>query len=325
LQSAIYYHLPWDNTAMLESLLELRVFIQVVDAQSFTGASDVLGTSTNAVSRQVARLEKRLRVRLLTRTTRRVSPTEEGRRLYDHAVRLLRSAEEAEAAVRRASQRLDGTVRVAVRTTTLQSGFVGDLVALLKANPELSVQLIVSDAEIDLASKGIDLALRVGELASSSYRRVSLGQVLFVLAATPGYVKERGLPLTPADLSAHECVRPLFKRPQTLWRLSGPDGVSVEVPVAGHFESADLRAQSDAIYGGLGIGFRPSGEVEAAVEAGTLVRILPQWTLPPLVVSALLSPQRSQNLRVDAVLSILKTAIRRLGDSERPADHRGPR
>lgn len=311
-----YYHLKWDNKAMLDSLLELRAFVQVVDAKGFTGASGVLGTTTNAVSRQVARLEKRLGANLLTRTTRKVSPTEEGRRLYDHAVGLLRSAEEAEAAVRRASERLDGTVRVAVRTTTLQGGFVQDLVELLKSNPGFSLQLIVSDADIDLASEGIDLALRVGDLASSSYRRVSLGQVVFVLAATPGYVAERGLPLEPADLSKHECVRPLFKRPQTLWRLSGPDGQMLDVPVAGRFEAMDLRAQSEAIYAGLGIGFRPWGEVTAAAEEGRLVRVLPGWTMPPLPVSALLSPQRSQNARVDAVLSILKAAIRRLGNNE---------
>ena len=296
----------------LESLFELRAFVQVVDAQGFTGAAQVLGTTTNVVSRQVARLETRLGVRLLSRTTRRVASTEEGRRLYEHAIRMLKLADEAEVAVQRTAQTLEGTIRVAIRSTTMQNGFVGDLVGLLKANPALRVQLVVSDRAIDLAAEAIDVAVRVGDLEDSSYRVHALGQVHFVPAAAPAYFDTRTEPTHPDELFAHECVRGLLRRPQTSWRLVGPGGQIVEVPITGRFECGDVRAQADAIYAGFGIGLRPSGEVAAAVQAGTLVRVLPEWRLTPLSVHALLSPQRSRNARVEAILQLLQTAIERL-------------
>ncbi len=297
---------------LLESLEELRVFVQVVDSGGFTGAAQTLGSTTNAVSRLVARLEQRLQVRLLSRTTRRVASTDEGRKLYEHALRLLRAADQAEQAVRPRSGLLEGTVRVAVRTTTVQFGFVRDMAALLSRNPELRVQLIVSDTDLDLAADGIDVALRVGELADSAYRSHPLGAVVFVPAATAGYFAERTRPARPEELVQHECVRALLQRPQTSWRLVGPRGRVVEATVGGRLECGDVRAQSEAVYSGLGIGLRPAGEVRAAVAAGQLERVLPGWSMAPLAVHALLSPQRSHNARTDAVVALLKDAVQRM-------------
>jgi DNA-binding transcriptional LysR family regulator len=272
-----------------------------------------LGSHTNTVSRLVARLEARLKVSLLSRTTRRVAVTEEGRRLYGHAQRLLRAAEEAEHALQPSGELLAGTVRIAVRTTTIQFGLVGDIVHLLSCHPDLRVQLIVSDAEMDLAAEGIDVALRVGDLADSTYRSHPLGSVVFVPAASPRYFADRNRPASPEDLAQHECVRTLLARPQTSWQLVGPHGRTVEAPVGGRFECADVRTQAEAIYSGLGIGLRPAGEVRDAVAAGKLERVLPGWRMPPIGVHALLSPQRARNPRCDAVVALLKEAISRMG------------
>lgn len=296
----------------LESLLELRTFVQVVDAQGFTGAAQVQGTSTNTVSRLVAKLEARLGVRLLSRTTRRVATTEEGRRLYERAIEILKLADETEHSVRRTAQTLEGTIRVAIRSTTMQNGFVGDVVRLLEANPALRVQLVVSDRAIDLAAEAIDVAVRVGDLDDSTYRVHPLGAVTFVPTAAPSYFADRPMPVTPADLVRHECIRALLRRPQSYWRLVGPNEEIVDAAIGGRFECGDVRAQADAVYGGFGIGLRPRGEVEAAVRAGALVRVLPDWSLTPLPVHALLSPQRSRNARVEAILGLLRTAIERL-------------
>lgn len=297
---------------LLESLEELRVFVQVVDSGGFTGAAQTLGSTTNAVSRLIARLESRLQVRLLSRTTRRVASTDEGRKLYEHALRLLRAADEAEQALRPHSGLLEGTVRVAVRTTTVQFGFVHDMAALLARNPDLRVQLIVSDTDMDLAADGIDVALRVGELADSAYRGHPLGSVVFVPAAAPSYFEERARPTQPEELVQHECIRALMQRPQLTWRLIGPRSRVVEANVSGRFECGDVRAQAEAVYSGLGIGLRPAGEVRTAVAAGKLERVLPGWSMAPLAVHALLSPQRSHNARTDAVLALLKDAVLRM-------------
>jgi DNA-binding transcriptional LysR family regulator len=313
-QPILLIFIPYLETIkmLLESLEELRVFVQVVDSGGFTGAAQTLGSTTNAVSRLIARLESRLQVRLLSRTTRRVASTEEGRRLYEHALRLLRAADEAEQALRPRSGLLEGTVRVAVRTTTVQFGFVQDMATLLAHNPDLRVQLIVSDTEVDLAADGIDVAVRVGELADSAYRSHPLGSVVFLPAAAPSYFAERDRPTRPEELVQHECVRALLQRPQTTWRLVGPRGRVVDATVGGRFECGDVRAQAEAVYSGLGIGLRPAGEVRTAVAAGTLERVLPGWSMAPLAVHALLSPQRSHNARTDAVVALLKEAVQRL-------------
>ena len=174
------------------------------------------------------------------------------------------------------------------------------------------MQLIVSDSDMDLAADGIDVALRVGELADSAYRSHPLGSVVFVPAATAHYFAERARPTQPEELVQHECVRALLQRPQTSWRLVGPRGRTVEATVSGRFECGDVRAQAEAVYSGLGIGLRPAGEVRTAVAAGTLERVLPGWSMAPLAVHALLSPQRSHNARTDAVVALLKDAVQRL-------------
>lgn len=297
---------------LLESLEELRVFVQVVDSGGFTGAAQTLGSTTNAVSRLIARLESRLQVRLLSRTTRRVASTDEGRKLYEHALRMLRAADEAEQALSPRSGFLEGTVRIAVRTTTVQFGFVHDIVALLARNPDLRVQLIVSDTDMDLAAEGIDVALRVGELADSAYRAHPLGSVVFVPAAAPSYFEKRVRPTQPEELIQHECIRALMQRPQLTWRLVGPRSRIVEANVSGRFECGDVRAQAEAVYSGLGIGLRPAGEVRTSIAAGTLERVLPGWSMAPLAVHALLSPQRSHNVRTNAVVALLKDAVQRM-------------
>ncbi len=297
---------------LLESFEELRAFVQVVDSRGFTGAAHALGLTTNSMSRLIARLELRLKVRLLSRTTRHVAPTDEGRVFYEHALRLLRAGDEAEQSVRRTAGQVEGMVRVAVRTTTVQYGFVNDIAALLLKNPLLRVQMIVNDAEIDLAAEGIDVALRVGELSDSSYRSHTLGAVSFVPAAAPSYFDDRPRPTHPDDLAEHECVRALLDRPQTSWRLVGPRGAIVDATIGGRFECSDVRAQAEAVHCGLGIGLRPAGEVRAAVATGKLERVLPGWSLAPLAVHALLSPQRSHNARTDAIVDMLKEAVQRL-------------
>jgi len=297
----------------LESLDELRVFVQVVHSGGFTAAGLVLGRETNVVSRLVARLESRLGMPLLVRTTRRVSTTQEGRLFLDHATQLLRDAELAEASLRRSVNAIQGCMRVAVRTTTTQFGFVRDLVELLRSEPELSIQLIVSDDEPDLVAERIDVAIRVGTLPDSSCLSRPLGTVRFVPVAAPAYFENRQRPATPADLVRHECVLALQGRPQSHWPLVGPRGRQVEAPVAGRFSCSDVRAQADAVYAGLGIGLRPSGEAREAIEAGRLERVLPGWSLAPLDVHGLLPPGHTANARTKAMLDLLKAAVRRVG------------
>lgn len=276
---------------MLKNLGDVRVFVQVVGSNGLSSAARVLGVPANTVSRTLTRLEADLGVRLLQRTTRSLSLTEEGRAFHEQALQLLAHVDEAESAVRRRSSGLSGLVRMSVRTTTVQFDLVPELTHLLEAHSTLRLQLVVTDDEVDLVSAGLDLALRVGALADSFLVSRHIGDVTFVMAATPGYLKHRGVPRTPADLAAHECVRALGARPQTTWTLKANGRDSVEAQVSGRFECNDVRAQAAAVYAGFGIGLRPAGEVRRAAREGTLRRVLPEWQLAPIPVRVVLPPR----------------------------------
>jgi DNA-binding transcriptional LysR family regulator len=299
----------------LESIADVRVFVQVVDSAGLSAASRVLGVPPNTVSRTIARLEHALGARLLTRTTRTMSLTDEGRVFYERAASVLDAARRAEEAVAGSGADLSGAVRIAVRTTTVQFSFIPDLLELLDRHPELRVQLIVTDDEVDLVANGLDLALRVGEQSDSTLRSRSLGAVTFVMAALPSYLTRRGRPEHPRDLETHDCIRPLVGRATTHWTLLGPRGKRETVQVSGRFECSDVRTQRDAIYAGFGIGLRPAGEVERARE---LERVLPHWVLEPIAVRVLQPPLRPSPRRaraVDAVIELLSKAVRRMAPS----------
>lgn len=299
----------------LENLADVRLFVQVVDSGGLSAASRVLAVPANTVSRTLSRLEHAVGARLLARTTRTMSLTDEGRRFYELALKLLDAARCAEEALAPPEGELAGLLRVAVRTTTVQFGFVPDLLALLTQHPGLRVELLVVDDEVDLVKNGLDLALRVGELPDSSLRGRLLGSVTFVLAAAPSYVQRAGKPERPRDLAAHECITTTLGRARSEWVLLDREGKRATASVGGRFACKDVRTQREGIYAGFGIGIRPLGEVRRAVATGELNRILPRWTLEPLPVRIVLPSRRSSATRargVEAVVDLIAEAIARM-------------
>lgn len=298
---------------MLESLAELRLFLEIASAGSFTRAARALGMTLKSASRRMGQLEARLGVRLLHRTTRSVALTEEGRRFLDAGRRILEEVEHAEAELALQSRAIAGRVRVAVPTAALQHGLLEELGRLLAENRDLRVQVWVSDQPVDLVAQGIDVAL-AGERVSTSDVVRQIGRLVGALAASPAYVRVHGRPRAPADLARHECLRFFDREPQTSWTLIHASGRRVRAQVGGRFECNDSRALRDALYAGLGIGVRPVGEIRRAVEAGTLMPVLPAYQLAPMVMRAVVPsrPGRHRARRVEAVVEVLRETIRRL-------------
>lgn len=297
----------------IESIEEVRVFLQVVDQKSFTAAARSLSLTTNIVSRRVVQLEARLGVRLLHRTTRSVSLTEEGRRFVVEGRRLVEQVEVAEAVLRKAAEETGGSVRIAVPTALVRFGLVSAVRSLLGANTALRVQLIVADHPVDLVANGIDVAV-VDVRASASYVLRKVGTFSPALAAAPGYVRQNGEPRRPNDLAAHECLRFISRAPQTSWGLVDQRGRRVIARVGGRFESNDSRALHDAMYAGIGIGLCAEGELRDAVAAKKLVRVLPTYAAEPMVIRAV-TPARPGPIRarrVEAVLDVLRETLQRL-------------
>lgn len=297
---------------MVGSLEELRAFVAVYETGGFTSAGKRLTLTTNAVSLRVQRLEEQLGVRLLTRTTRSVGPTDEGRRFYERVTRVLADLEDAEEEIRDRAGRVRGIVRIAVPAAIAGRPFLDRLATLLDAHPELHVQTRITSGTVDLVGERIDIGVVVGQTQDATFVGRRLGRATWVLAAAPSYLDARGRPEHPADLANHRCLRLLTHPPQDQWTLVDRRGREEVVPVKGTYEADDSRTLGDATYAGLGIGVRPAGECARAEADGRLERVLPAHHFQPLDVYALVAKGRSRIPRIAVCLEALRAAVMEL-------------
>ena len=250
---------------------DFDAFVAIVDAGSISEAARELGVPRATLSRQLARLEERLGVRLLNRTTRSLVPTRAGEALYPRARSLLQGAQAAVAAVQRLDEVPRGLLRVS--SAPWESPVLGALVgAFIRAWPDVQVELRTSTRHIDLAADQIDVALRGGVVRDPSLiaRRLFRSDMLAV--AAPQYLAERGTPKAAEDLAGHVCLRGFVEgaRPAAAWPLVNGGKIGVDGP----FVTNDLMSLVGAAVHGLGIALLPRQLVKAALRDGGLVAVL---------------------------------------------------
>jgi DNA-binding transcriptional LysR family regulator len=269
---------------MIDNLLELTVFARVVSAGSLSAAARELDLSLAVVSKRLTALETRLGVRLLQRTTRRQSLTEEGEAFHARCVRILAEVQEAEAAVSRSRDAVAGVLRVTAPRAFGRRRIAPLAVAFRQEHPELSVYLTLTDALVDIVDEGMDLAIRFGSLADSSMIARPLAPNFRVLCAAPSYLARRGLPSEPATLAGHDCI--VFgEQPTREWHFQHPNGpVSVRVNPA--FITNDGEAAHTLALAGGGIVQKSIWDVGDDLGNGRLVRVLPDYTIPAAPLQA---------------------------------------
>ncbi len=257
---------------MDRSLDDLFVFTQVVDAGSFSAAGKALTLPTSTVSRRVARLEDRLGVRLLQRTTRKLSLTDAGRIYYDSGARITEDLAEADRQITEMQSTPRGRLRV---TAPLEFGGIMPLICgFLAAYPEMKVELELANRTIDLIEEGFDVAIRAGNLPDSSLIAHKLADNDLGLFASPAYL-ERGTPKKPEDLRAHDCIFFSPLAPSASWNLR--DGrKKVRVPVRGRIAVNHLLAAKQASVAGLGVALLPASFCINEIRDGELRRLLPE-------------------------------------------------
>ncbi len=292
----------------VDSLEDVRLFRQIVASGGLSAAARVLHQSKNRLSQRLVALETALGARLADRTTRRFRLTEEGERFLLASEPLLQAADQALVAVSGAES-LAGRVRVAVRSAFHGFGLGEELGRLLLAEPGLRMQVTVVDEDSDVHGQGFDLAVQVGVLKDSSLVARSIGETAFSMAAAPSYARRVGLPRTPRDLVDHECIRKLAAEPERAWPLVHRSGKRIEAPIAGRLECSDARLQAEVLYAGFGIGVRPQAEVRRAVEAGTLVPVLPAWTFAPVRIWVVCPKGRLRLSRVSRLIEVLRRLV----------------
>lgn len=254
----------------VDTISQIQIFVKVVEAGSFTAAARELGLPKSTASRQLARLEDRLGVRLLERNTRALRTTEVGQAYYERCVRIVSDLAEADAAVTQAQVVPQGTLRISA-PLTFGYLYLGPLVAaFLEAHPRVTLQVVLSDRKVDLIEEGYDLVIRVGVLEDSSLIARRLGRMERVVAASPGYLARRGVPQRAEDLRAHDALLYSYTASTASWRL-GPDRV---IPVQGRLISNNGDVLRAAAVAGLGLVLAPRFVLDADLQAGRLVQVL---------------------------------------------------
>lgn len=265
-------------------LEDLQAFARVVDARGFSGAARLLGTTKSAVSKQVVRLEDQLGTRLLHRTTRSVSPTAEGRAVYERALRLLDDALalETELAGRRDEPR--GVLRLSVSTAFGNLQFTALMAEFCARHPQIDVVLGLNDRYVDLAEEGFDVVLRLTHKPSDGLVARRLAAIRFVLCAAPAYLKAHGEPLSVADIAGHRCLRFGYLQSPDRWRFHhAGQGEEAEVETRGalRFESGLTANSSESLrvaaLAGMGLAVLPTYAIGADLRAGRLQAVLPGW------------------------------------------------
>lgn len=281
------------------------MFAAVVEHRSFTDAAKALSVSKATVSKAVARLEQHLDTSLFNRTSRRLALTESGRRLSDHAQRILSEGQAAEEAARDETEELSGVVRLGAPMTFGLLRIAPLIAEFTKAHPEVDIDLHLSDAHIDLVEMGLDATIRVAEMPDSSLRARRLADVQIHVVASPGYLAERGTPQHPADLSGHQCL--CYSNVQTpdVWSFAGPGQQKASVQVRARITVNSGEAMLPALETGVGIARLPDFIVGEAIADGRLREILTDWRPSPLGLYLVTPPSRLRPARVEALIEFL--------------------
>lgn len=295
---------------MLDDLNELRTFREILNRGSLSAAARSLGVALTVVSKRLASLERRTGTRLINRTTRALSPTEEGVRLLTDVERALDSIGAAEERLASGRDEPVGTLRVSAPVAFGRRHVAPVLARLVERYPRLGVSLRLDDRLVDLVSDGIDVAIRIGQPADSSAMMRKLADNRRVLAASPAYLDRAGRPTTPFEIGNHSVLR--YGDSMMAWRLFGPEGDQAEIGAMARLHADNGDVVHDWALAGLGIMLKSELDVADDIGAGQLERVLPGWDSGPSPVIALYPSAQHLPLKTRVLLDEMGAHLARL-------------
>ncbi len=293
----------------MDLIAAIRIYVRVAESGSFSAIAREVGATQPAVSRQVSALEEHLGARLIQRTTRSLTLTEEGRAFLDHARRVLDCVAEAEAAVGRGHAVIGGLVRLAAPASFGRLYVAPLMRRLLDRHPDLLVELQMSDTTSDLIAGGIDVAIRAGQVSDANLVARRIGASPRQVFASADYLARNGSPLHPADLARHACVIFLQLASPHVWQFDGPDG-AMSVQVEGRFRTDSSEAVREAVLGGLGLSLSPSWIFGDDVATGRVQPVLGSYRAGQVPIHAVYPTRRHLAQRTRAVIDFLAEEFR---------------
>jgi DNA-binding transcriptional LysR family regulator len=282
-----------------------NAFAKVVELGSFAAAADRLAVSTSAVSRQVAELEAHLEVRLLNRTTRRLSLTEAGQAFYERCVQLLADLEETEAAVRSEAVLPKGTLRITCGVTFGERHLAPAVAEFAGRHPQVAFGIDLSDRAVDLVEEGFDLAIRIGPVGAQALVARRIADTQLVCCAAPAYLASRPPLLTPDDLQQHACFAYTYAAMASAWTFEARDGTRHTPRISFRHRANNGRMLAAMAVAGVGIALEPDFIVADEVRAGRLVRVLPDYQPPRSPISAVYPSRRHLSAKVRSFVDFL--------------------
>jgi LysR family transcriptional regulator for bpeEF and oprC len=290
----------------MDRLHGLMMFLNVVETRSFSTTARGLGVSTSAVSAAILRLEQKLSVRLLNRTTRSVSPTPEGAEFYERCKRIVAELEDAELSASHAGRTPSGKLLIGMPSALGRMYVIPRLAEFTAAYPAISIEIVLEDFISGVVSDGLDAAIQVGDLVPSRLTVRKLASVDYVLCASPRYIETMGCPLTPTDLPQHRCIS--YRRPRNgqirHWHLG--DGASNDIVPQNSFITVNSgEGLIAAAASGLGIVQVARYYAQFLLDSGALVEVLPTYRARAHDISVVFQPKKRTTPRLRVFINFL--------------------
>jgi DNA-binding transcriptional LysR family regulator len=289
----------------------MQVFVRIVESGSLTAAADALGVSVPSVVRSLAALERAVGVRLLNRTTRRSSLSDEGREYYERCRRVLSEVEAADAALSARQVEPKGRLRLTAPVMYGRLRVAPIVTEFVAKYPGVEVELLLLDRVVDLVEEGIDAAIRISSLPESSLVALRIGETRRVLCAAPAYLRQAGVPKTPAELAGHRCILFTGLTSSNEWSFAGEP--PTRVPIRPVLRTNQFDVAIDAVLEGLGCGQFLCYQVEALTQRMKLRRILERFEPLPVPIQIVYPHARllSPNVRAFVDMAVARLRARR--------------
>lgn len=293
----------------MDRFQEMTSYVAVVEAGSFVKAADATGLSKAAVSRHIADLEQRLGTRLLHRTTRRLSMTDDGQRFLTHAKEMLAAIDEAESEITARSGEASGQLRINAPLTFGLLHLAPLWGRFLERHPKVTLDIALSDRVVDLVEEGYDLAVRITNLPSSQLVTRQLATTRIVLCASPAYLAEHGTPQHPRELASHAAVSYTYWSGRDEWSFTGPDGAAQTARIHARLHANNGDTCRAAALDHQGIILQPDFLVADDLRAGTLVELMPDYRSITLGIHAVYPSRKHLPLKTRRLVDFLVEAF----------------
>lgn len=298
----------------MDRLAAMETYVYVVETGSFSAAARRLNIGQPAVSKIVAQLEERLSVRLLLRSTRGLTPTEAGLAYFERAKRAIEEADEADLAARGAGTGLTGTLRICAAVTFTRLHVLPHLGAFLDAHPDLNIDVVLDDRNVNLVEEGIDVALRMGAMNDSGLTARKIGECRRLVLGTPDYFRRFGEPQSPIDLMAHQAVVYSQGGGGANWVFS-QGSTEQSITVAGRIRVTAAEGIRTAVLAGLGLTLSSEWMFAPEIASGEIRTVLEDWRLPNLDLWAVFPTGRMASAKARAFITFVEHLLNPQGDA----------